>query len=52
MVYQVNISLKATTLTHKEEIIEIRSSMSVTAKIVYEKESYLEWILDQLNFNK
>lgn len=53
--YSVNISINTSELKNKtdnKDVIKIVPSMPVLANIIYEKESYLEWILEQLNLNK
>lgn len=50
MLYQVTVALKTKELQSDKEIIKARASMPVVANIVYEHESYLEWLLEQLNF--
>jgi len=52
MLYQVTVALKTKELQSDKEIIEARASMPVVANIVYDHESYLEWLLEQLNFTK
>lgn len=52
MLYQVIIALKTKELNTDGEIIVAKAAMPVAANIVYESESYLEWLLEQLNFTK
>jgi multidrug resistance efflux pump len=52
VLYQVNVTLDKTTLTSGEEEILAKASMPTIASIVYEKENYMEWLLEQLNFMK
>ncbi|MFP7299922.1 HlyD family efflux transporter periplasmic adaptor subunit [Neobacillus niacini] len=52
MLYQVTVALKTKELQSDKEIIKARASMPVVANIVYDHESYLEWLLEQLNFTK
>ncbi|WP_197080514.1 HlyD family efflux transporter periplasmic adaptor subunit [Enterococcus gallinarum] len=52
LLYQVIIDLKDTSLKADNDQINAQTSMPVVANIVYEKETYLEWTLEQLNFIK
>ena len=52
MLYQVTVALETKELHSEKEIIKARASMPVVANIVYNHESYLEWLLEQLNFTK
>jgi len=49
LLYQVTIELQETELHTAKEAIKAIASMPITANIVYEKERYFEWILEQLN---
>lgn len=48
--YKVEIELMTTTLKHKEETIQIIQSQPVETRIIYDKETYLDWILEMLSF--
>ncbi len=48
--YKVEISLLTTTLKNKEEVIHIIQSQPVETRIIYNKETYLDWILEMLSF--
>lgn len=51
VLYRCLVSVEDTTLTSsKGEQVKVLKSMPVTARIVYEKETYLDWILEQLSF--
>ena len=52
VLYQVNVALDKMTLTSGGEEILAKASMPTVASIVYEKENYMEWLLEQLNFMK
>lgn len=52
VLYQVNVALDKMTLTSGGEEILAKASMQTVASIVYEKENYMEWLLEQLNFMK
>ena len=48
--YRAKVQLSETSLaSNTGEIIELIRSMPVEARVVYEEESYLEWILNLLN---
>lgn len=49
LLYRVKISTDSYTLKSKDDTIEIISSMPVEARIIYEKETYLDWMLNMLN---
>ncbi|CAM3643716.1 HlyD family efflux transporter periplasmic adaptor subunit [Erysipelothrix urinaevulpis] len=49
LLYRVKINSDSYILKSKDETIEIISSMPVEARIVYEKETYLDWMLNMLN---
>ena len=46
------MALDKMTLTSGGEEILAKASMPTVASIVYEKENYMEWLLEQLNFMK
>ncbi|MGL5041871.1 MAG: HlyD family efflux transporter periplasmic adaptor subunit [Culicoidibacterales bacterium] len=49
--YQVTIAFDGDRLTSKKgEEIKIMPSFQVSARIIYNSESYFEWLLEQLNF--
>lgn len=48
--YQVNVLLKDKKLRSGSDEIAIQSSMPVQMNIIYDKETYWEWFLKQLNF--
>ena len=50
--YQVNITLKNQSLTAKNDQIQVNASMPVTADIVYDKETYWQWLIKQLNLKQ
>ncbi|MCJ1968792.1 HlyD family efflux transporter periplasmic adaptor subunit [Lactococcus carnosus] len=50
--YQVNITLKNQNLTAKDDQIQVNASMPVTADIVYDKETYWQWLIKQLNLKQ
>lgn len=50
--YQVNITLKNQNLTAKNDQIQVNASMPVTADIVYDKETYWQWLIKQLNLKQ
>ncbi|MCJ1993965.1 HlyD family efflux transporter periplasmic adaptor subunit [Lactococcus piscium] len=50
--YQVNITLKNQSLTAKDDQIQVNASMPVTADIVYDKETYWQWLIKQLNLKQ
>lgn len=52
VLYQVDVALDKTELTSGEEEILAKASMPTVASIVYEKENYMEWLMEQLNFTK
>ncbi len=48
--YRARVSLDENFLASKSgETVEIIRSMPIEARIVYQEESYLEWLLDLLN---
>lgn len=50
--YQVNIELDTATLKQNKEEYHIYSGLQVETQIVYDKETYLDWILEQLNLKE
>lgn len=52
LLYQVVIDLQETKLGDETNFVKAEASMPVIANIVYDKETYLEWLLEQLNFTK
>lgn len=51
VLYKCEVSIKKKELTSSDgEIIKAIKSMPVVARIVYEKETYMDWILGMLNF--
>lgn len=50
LLYRVQIKLDKYSISHKTETIDLIKSMPIQARIVYEKESYLDWILNMLSF--
>ena len=50
LLYRVHIKLDRYSISHKKETISLIKSMPIQARIVCEKESYLDWILDLLSF--
>lgn len=51
-VYQVIIELDTTTLKQNKEEYSVYAGLQVESQIVYEKETYLDWILEQLNLKE
>lgn len=49
LLYRVKINSDSYILESKDDSIEIISSMPVEARIIYEKETYLYWLLNMLN---
>ena len=48
--YRATVSLSEESLSSKSgEIIDLVRSMPVEARVVYQEESYLDWLLDLLN---
>ena len=48
--YRANVKLENTSLNSKSgEVVELIRSMPVEARIVYEEESYLDWLINLLN---
>ena len=50
LLYRVKISIDEYKLKSNDDQINVVTSMPVEARIVYEKESYFDWILNILNF--
>lgn len=48
--YRVHIALDNKTLVQGNDEIKLVLSMPIEARIVYDKETYLEWLLEQLSF--
>lgn len=48
--YKVEVNLKNTSLKNKDEVIHIIQSQPVETRIIYDKETYLDWILEMLSF--
>lgn len=52
LLYQIIIELHNTELKSNKDTINVQASMPVVANIIYDKETYLEWILNELNLKK
>lgn len=52
LLYQIIIELNNTNLKSNKDTIKVEASMPVVANIIYDKETYLEWILNELNLKK
>ena len=50
--YKVMIELETLTLKHGSETIILQKDMPVEVRIVYDKETYLDWILEMLSFKQ
>ncbi|MEG0094363.1 MAG: hypothetical protein RR673_09775, partial [Erysipelotrichaceae bacterium] len=51
ILYRCIVSINAKELKASTgETVKATKSMPVTARIIYEKETYLEWVLDLLSF--
>lgn len=50
--YKIEVLLDKTSLSNDEEVIHVYKSMPVEARVIYQQESYFEWLLEQLNFMK
>nr|WP_244244628.1 HlyD family efflux transporter periplasmic adaptor subunit [Marinilactibacillus kalidii] len=50
--YPVEVSLDTTELKNKSEKVQAKSSMPVSVNINYKRETYLYWLLNQLNFSE
>ena len=48
--YKVTIELETVTLKHDSETVVLQKDMPVEVRIVYDKETYLDWILELLSF--
>lgn len=51
-VYQVIVELDTTTLKQNKEEYHVYAGLQVESQIVYNKETYLDWILEQLNLKE
>ena len=52
LLYRIVITIDEYQLKSKKDTIQLIKSMPVEARIIYEKESYLEWVLEMLNFKQ
>ncbi|WP_300785578.1 hypothetical protein [Streptococcus sp. 19428wC2_LYSM12] len=50
--YKVIVGLEDLTLKHENETIVLQKDMPVEVRIVYDKETYLDWILELLSFKQ
>lgn len=50
--YKVVVALEELTLKKDEEIVVLQKDMPVEARIVYDNETYLDWILELLSFKQ
>lgn len=50
--HKVTVSLNGETLESNGEVIEARATMPVSINIVYQNETYLMWLLNQIDFRK
>ena len=50
--YKVMIELETLTLKHESETVVLQKDMPVEVRIVYDKETYLDWILEMLSFKQ
>lgn len=50
--YKVIIELESLTLKHESETIVLQKDMPVEVRIVYDKETYFDWILEMLSFKQ
>ena len=50
--YKVIIELETLTLKHGSETVVLQKDMPVEVRIVYDKETYLDWILEMLSFKQ
>lgn len=48
--YRALVSINGAELNSKHDSIRLLKAMPVEAKIIYEEETYLEWVLNMLNF--
>ncbi|MGL4663234.1 MAG: HlyD family secretion protein [Culicoidibacterales bacterium] len=51
-VYQVIVELDTSILKQNKEEYQVYSGLQVESQIVYDKETYLDWILEQLNLKE
>ncbi|MBF1085215.1 HlyD family efflux transporter periplasmic adaptor subunit [Solobacterium sp.] len=52
LLYRIVITIDEYQLKSKKDTIQLIKSMPVEARIIYEKENYLEWFLEILNFKQ
>lgn len=52
ILYRIVITIDEYQLKSKKDTIQLIKSMPVGARIIYEKETYLEWVLEMLNFKQ
>ena len=52
ILYRIVITIDEYQLKSKKDTIQLIKSMPVEARIIYEKENYLEWFLEMLNFKQ
>lgn len=52
LLYRIVITIDEYQLKSKKDTIQLIKLMPVEARIIYEKESYLEWVLEMLNFKQ
>lgn len=52
LLYRIVITIDEYQLKSKKDTIQLIKSMPVEARIIYEKETYLEWVLEMLNFKQ
>ncbi len=52
ILYRIVITIDEYQLKSKKDTIQLIKSMPVEARIIYEKETYLEWVLEMLNFKQ
>lgn len=52
LLYRIVITIDEYQLKSKKDTIQLIKSMPVEARIIYEKENYLEWFLEMLNFKQ
>ncbi|MFA9467320.1 HlyD family efflux transporter periplasmic adaptor subunit [Streptococcus sp. E24BD] len=50
--YKVIVKLESVTLKHKSKAIVLQKDMPVEVRIVYDEETYLDWILELLSFKQ
>lgn len=51
-IYKVIVKLESLTLKHESETIVLQKDMPVEVRIVYDRETYLDWILEMLSFKQ